>query len=66
MVKNLPTIQEIQTRSLDWEDPLEEGMATQSSYSCLEKSMDRRAWWATHGHNLATKTFTFRAIVRKN
>ena len=25
MVKNLPTIQEIQTRSLDWEDPLEKG-----------------------------------------
>ena len=28
--------------SLDWEDPLEEGM-----YSCQENSMDRRAWWAT-------------------
>ena len=25
-------------------------MATHSSYSCLENSMDRRAWWATdHG-----------------
>ena len=24
--KNLPAIQEMQIRSLDWEDPLEEGM----------------------------------------
>ena len=31
MVKNLPTMQEIQVRSLGQEDPLEEGMATRSS-----------------------------------
>ena len=31
MVKKLPAMQEIQVRSLDWEDPLEEGMATHSS-----------------------------------
>ena len=31
MVKNLPKIQETQVRSLGWEDPLEEGMATHSS-----------------------------------
>ena len=30
MVKNLPTVQEIQVQSLVWEDPLEEGMATHS------------------------------------
>ena len=29
--KNLPGIQEMQVRSLDWEGPLEEGMATHSS-----------------------------------
>ena len=29
--------------SLDWKDPLEEGMA---SHSCLENPMDRGAWWA--------------------
>ena len=29
-----------------WEEPLEEGMATHSSNSCLENSMDRGAWWA--------------------
>ena len=33
---------------LDWVDPLEEGMATQSSLdSCLENPMDRGAWQAT-------------------
>ena len=30
-VKNLPTMQETQVRSLCWEDPLEKGMATHSS-----------------------------------
>ena len=28
MVKNLPAMQETWVRSLNWEDPLEEGMAT--------------------------------------
>ena len=31
MVKRLPTMQETQVRSLDWEDPLEKEMATHSS-----------------------------------
>ena len=31
MVNNLPAVQETWARSLDWEDPLEEGMATHSS-----------------------------------
>ena len=31
MVKNLPAIQETWVRSLDYEDPLEEGMAVHSS-----------------------------------
>ena len=31
VVKNLPAMQEMQVQSLDWEDPLEEGMATHSS-----------------------------------
>ena len=30
-VKSIPAVQETQVRSLDWEDPLEEGMATHSS-----------------------------------
>ena len=31
LVKNLPAMQEIQVRFLDWEDPLEKEMATHSS-----------------------------------
>ena len=31
MVKNLPAMQETWVQSLNWEDPLEEGMATHSS-----------------------------------
>ena len=31
IVKKLPAMHETQVRSLDWEDPLEEGMATHSS-----------------------------------
>ena len=31
MVKNLPAMQEIQVRSLGWDDPLEKGMAIHSS-----------------------------------
>ena len=50
MVKSLPAMQETEetrVQSLGWENPLEEGMATLSSYSCLENPMDRGAWWAT-------------------
>ena len=32
---------------LGWEDSLEKEMAAHSSYSCLENSMGRGAWWAT-------------------
>ena len=35
MVKNLLAMQEMQVRSLGWEDPLEEGMATHSSINSL-------------------------------
>ena len=36
-VKNWPAIQDTQVPSLDWEDPLEKGMANQ--YSCLQYPM---------------------------
>ena len=37
-------------RSLGWEDPLEEGMATHSSILAWRISMDKGVWWATvHG-----------------
>ena len=45
-VKNLPAIQETWVQSLSREDPLEEGMATQSSILAWRIPMDRRAWWA--------------------
>ena len=50
MVKNLPAMQETLVRSLSWEDPLEEGMATHSSILACRISMDRGAWQAAlHG-----------------
>ena len=49
-------------QSLGWEGSLEKKMATHSiQYSCLEKLMDRGAWWAIFhgitrvGHDLVTK-----------
>ena len=39
MVRNLPTVQGPTVRPLDWEDPLEKGMATHSSI------LARRAPW---------------------
>ena len=50
MVEKLPAMQETQVRSLGWEVPLEEGMATHSSILAWRIPMDREAWWATvHG-----------------
>ena len=44
MVKNPPAMQETWVRSLGWEDPLEEGMATDSSIFAWRIPMDRGAW----------------------
>ena len=50
MVKNLPATQETWVRSLGWEDPLEEDVATYSSILACRIPMDRGAWWAiVHG-----------------
>ena len=46
MVKNLPAMWETWVRSLGWEDPLEESMATHSSILAWRIPMDRGAWWA--------------------
>ena len=43
MVKNPPAMQETWVRSLGWEDPLEEGMATHSSILAWRNPMDRGA-----------------------
>ena len=49
-VKYPPVMQETWVRSLGWEDPLKEGMATQSSILAWRISMDKGVWWATvHG-----------------
>ena len=40
MVENPPTVKETLVPSLDWEDPLEKGMATHSRY-CLENTTNR-------------------------
>ena len=56
LVKNLPAVQETWVRSLSWEDPLEESMATH--YSILacgipwtEDSLEKEM--ATHSSTLA-------------
>ena len=49
-VKRLPAMRETRVRSLGWEDSPGEGNGNPLQYSCLENSMDGRAWWATvHG-----------------
>ena len=49
-VKNLPAMQETWVRSLGWEDPLEEGMATHSSILAWRIPMHRGTWCAAvHG-----------------
>ena len=52
VVKNLPATWETWVRSLGWEDPLEEDMATHSSILAWRIPMDRGAWWTTV-HRLA-------------
>ena len=53
-VKNLPTMQKTQVRSLGWENPLEEEMATHSSILAgivpWTEELGGGAWWAAvHG-----------------
>ena len=47
LVKNPPAMQETWVQSLDWEDPLEEGMATHSSILAWRIPMDREVWQIT-------------------
>ena len=49
-VKNLPAMRETWVRSLGWEDPLEESVATHSSILAWRIPLDRGAWRDTvHG-----------------
>ena len=56
MVKNLPAMRETWVQSLDWEDPLEEGMVTHSSILFWRIPMDRGAWQAPWGLKELDKT----------
>ena len=47
MVKNLPTNEETQVRSLGWKDPLEEGMATNCNILSWRIPKNCEAWRAT-------------------
>ena len=47
MIKNPPALWEDWIRSLGWEDPLEEGMATDSSILAWKIPKDRGSWRAT-------------------
>ena len=46
VVKNLPAMWETWVWSLNWEEPLEEGMAPHSRILAWRSHMDRGAWWA--------------------
>ena len=46
-IKHLPAMRETWVRSLGWEDPLEEGMATQSNILAWRIPMDKGAWCTT-------------------
>ena len=58
-VNSPPTVWETWVRSLGWEDPLQEGMATLSSILAWRVPMDRGAWWAT-AHGVAKSDTTDR------
>ena len=68
-VKNPPAMREAWVRSLDWEDPLEEGMAMHSSILAWRILMGRGDWWATvhgvqrGGHDWAAKHSTAQLYV---
>ena len=56
-------------RSLDWEDLLEEGMATHSSILAWRIPMDRRAWHSTgqgQGKILSLEIYIHKADPKLN
>ena len=61
-IKNPLSMSENWVRSLGWQDPLEEGMATHHSILAWRIPMDRGAWWATF-HGVAESDTTKRLIT---
>ena len=58
MVKNMPEMQETRVRSLDWEDPLEEGTAIYSSNFAWKipwTEEDRKSTRLNSSHTLASR-----------
>ena len=47
LVKNPPVMQETPVQFLSWDDPLEEGMATNFCILAWRIPTERGAWWAT-------------------
>ena len=64
-VKDLPAMQETWVRSLDLEDPLEEGMAIRSSILAWRIPIDRGAWQAAV-LNYIIKTAGLCAVTPRN
>ena len=69
-VKNLPAMQETWVWSLGWEDPLENGMTTHSSFIAQRILMDRRIWQAAvHGFTKSRTRWrdnTYREWINKD
>ena len=55
MVKNTPAMQKACVRSLGWEDPLEEGLATRSSILAWRIPTDRGAWWGSEESDMTER-----------
>ena len=62
-VKNPPAVQETWVRSLGWEDPLEEDMATHSSILTWTIPMDRSTGSPGVGHAWVTRPSTHTALT---
>ena len=69
MLKNLTALRELQVWFLGWEDALEKGMATHSSFlACRIPWTEEPGWLQSMGlqrirHEWATNTFTFSLIL---
>ena len=64
-VKNLSVTRETWVPALDWEDPMEEGMASHSSILAWRILMDRGAWQvAVHGVSRSQTRLSYSAQHR--
>ena len=64
-VNNMPAVWETWVRSLDWEDLLEEGVATHSSILAWRIPVDRGDWQATV-HEVAQSDSTERLSTEQH